>query len=50
VEKATGIASDVLLGLILVVIIVLVVRHVRRDRREIEGPAPTNDTESPPPG
>ncbi len=42
VEKATGIASDILLGLILVVIVVLVIRHVRKSRREIEGPEPTN--------
>jgi membrane-associated protein len=39
VEKATGIASDVLLGIILVVIVVLVVRHHRRSKQEIEGPA-----------
>jgi membrane-associated protein len=49
VEKATGIASDILLGLILVVIVILVIRHVRKDRREIEGPAPTSaSTEDPP--
>ena len=42
VEKATGIASDILLGLILVVIVVLVIRHLRKSRREIEGPAPTS--------
>jgi membrane-associated protein len=41
VEKATGIASDVVLGLILVVIVVLVVRHRRREKEEIEGPAET---------
>jgi len=28
--------------------VVLVIRHVRRDRREIEGPAPMTDAESPP--
>jgi membrane-associated protein len=39
VEKATGIASDVVLGLILVVIVVLVVLHRRRVKEEIEGPA-----------
>ncbi len=39
VEKATGIASDILLGLILVVIVVLVIRHRRRSKQEIEGPA-----------
>ncbi len=42
VEKVTGIASDVLLGLILVVIVVLVIRHLRKARRELEGPAPTS--------
>jgi membrane-associated protein len=42
VEKATGIASDILLGLILVVIVVLVIRHVRKSRREIEGSEPTS--------
>ncbi len=35
VEKATGIASDVLLGVIVVVIIVLVVRHRRNAKKEI---------------
>ncbi len=39
VEKATGIASDILLGLIVVVIVVLVVRHRRKEKREIEGPS-----------
>ena len=39
VEKATGIASDVVLGLILVVIVVLIVRHFRKAKREFEGPA-----------
>jgi membrane protein DedA with SNARE-associated domain len=39
VEKATGIASDVLLGLILVVIVVLVVRHRRKDKEQYEGPS-----------
>ena len=38
VEKATGIASDVLLGIILVVIVVLVIRHRRKSKQEIEGP------------
>jgi membrane protein DedA with SNARE-associated domain len=43
VERATGIASDILLGLILVVIVVLVIRHLRKSRRELEGPSePTN--------
>jgi membrane-associated protein len=37
VEKATGIASDVVLGLILLAIVVLVVRHFRKDKRNFEG-------------
>jgi membrane protein DedA with SNARE-associated domain len=41
VEKATGIASDVILGLILVVIVVVVARHHRRDKEEFEGPSET---------
>ncbi len=39
VEKVTGIASDVLAGLIVVVIVVLFIRHRRKERREFEGPA-----------
>jgi membrane-associated protein len=39
VEKATGIASDVLLGLILVAIVVLAIRHHRKNKAEVEGPA-----------
>ena len=39
VEKASGIASDVLLGLIVVVVVVLVVRHRRKEKREFEGPS-----------
>jgi membrane-associated protein len=39
VEKATGIVSDVILGLILVAIVVLVVRHFRKEKQEFEGPA-----------
>ncbi len=39
VEKATGIASDVVLGLILVLIVVLMVRHRRREKEDIEGPS-----------
>jgi membrane protein DedA with SNARE-associated domain len=39
VEKATGIASDILLGLIVVVIVVLFVRHRRKSKKEIEGPS-----------
>jgi membrane-associated protein len=42
VEKATGIASDILLGLIVVVIVVLVVLHRRREKREILGSAETD--------
>ncbi len=38
VEKATGIASDILLGVIIVVIVVLVIRHRRREK-QYEGPA-----------
>ena len=41
VEKVTGIASDVVLGIIFVVIVVLVVRHRRKAKAEIEGPAET---------
>jgi membrane-associated protein len=43
VEKATGIASDVVLGLIVVVIVVLIVRHYRRNKQEFEGPAEAED-------
>lgn len=39
VEKASGIASDVLLGIIVVVIVFLVLRHRRKSKEEIEGPA-----------
>jgi membrane-associated protein len=39
VEKATGIASDVVLGLIVVAVVVLLVRHRRRVKEEIEGPS-----------
>jgi len=48
VEKATGIASDILLGLILVAIVVLVIRHRRRDKRLFEGPATAESTEQTP--
>jgi membrane-associated protein len=41
VEKATGIASDVVLGIIFVVIVVLVVRRRRKSKEEIEGPSET---------
>jgi membrane protein DedA with SNARE-associated domain len=43
VEKVTGIASDILLGLIVVVIVVLYIRHRRKEKREFEGPAPAAD-------
>ncbi len=43
VEKVSGIASDVVLGLIVVVIVVLVVRHLRTERREFEGPSDPSD-------
>src|SRR5271157_980268 len=47
VEKASGIASDILLGLIVVVVAVLFVLHRRKEKREFEGPseaaAPEND-------
>ena len=46
VEKATGIASDIVLGLIFVVIVVLVVRHHRKQKEKIEGPAETAAPES----
>ncbi len=39
VEKATGIASDILLALIVLVVAVLVIRRRRKDKAEIEGPA-----------
>jgi len=43
VEQATGIASYVLLALIVLVIAVLVVRH-RRKEKEFEGPSEDTDT------
>jgi membrane-associated protein len=39
VERASGIASDVVLGLIVVVVVVLVVRHRRKEKREVIGPS-----------
>src|SRR6185437_4524690 len=48
VEKATGIASDILLGLIQVAIVVLVIRHRRRDKRLFEGPATAESNEQTP--
>jgi membrane-associated protein len=51
VEKATGIASDVVLGLIVVVIVVLIVRHYRRDKEEFQGPSESeSESESALPG
>jgi membrane-associated protein len=50
VEKASGIASDILLGLIVVVVAVLVVLHRRREKREIEGPAEAATPENDPAG
>jgi membrane-associated protein len=49
VEKATGIASDVVLGLIVVVIVVLIVRHHRRDK-EFVGPSSESQSPSSVPG
>jgi membrane-associated protein len=48
VEKVSGIASDVVLGLILVAIVVLIVRRRRKEKREIEGPS-SEETASVPP-
>ena len=50
VEKASGIASDVVLGLILVVIVVLVVRRHHKNKEEIEGPSEAAATEGGPGG
>jgi membrane protein DedA with SNARE-associated domain len=47
VEKISGIASDVVLGLILVVIVLLVIRHRRTERREVLGPAHPADPPAP---
>jgi len=43
VEKATGIASDILAGLIVVAIVVLFIRHRRKEKREFEGPAEASE-------
>jgi membrane-associated protein len=45
IEKATGIASDILLALIVLVIVFLVIRHRRREK-EYEGPAEGGIAES----
>ena len=50
VEKATGIASDVVLGLIVVVIVVLIVRRRRTAKEEIEGPADSAEPGTDPAG
>jgi len=47
VEKATGIASDILAGLVVVVIVVLVIRHRRKEKQEYEGPAATTPATAP---
>jgi membrane protein DedA with SNARE-associated domain len=48
VEKASGYASDVILGLILVAIVVLAVRHHRKEKEEFEGPSePSEPSGSP---
>ena len=39
VEKVSGIASDILLGLIVVAVVVLFVLHRRKEKREVEGPS-----------
>jgi len=44
VEKATGIASDVILGLIVLVIVVVAVRHFRKEKAEFEGPAESSSS------
>jgi len=49
VEKATGIASDVVLGLIVVVIVVLIVRHHRRDKEEFQGSTDSDSGSGPGP-
>jgi membrane-associated protein len=41
VEKATGIAADVLLGVILVAVVILFIRRRRREKKQFEGPADT---------
>ncbi len=48
VEKATGIASDILLAVIVLVIGFLVIRHRRKEKAEIEGPSEGQSTESEP--
>ena len=50
VEKASGIASDVLLGVIAVVVVVLFVLHRRKEKREVEGPSEAATPENDPAG
>jgi hypothetical protein len=49
VERATGIASDILLGLIVAIIVVMVIRHRRKAKEEI-GPAEHSLTDPGGPG
>jgi membrane protein DedA with SNARE-associated domain len=39
VERATGIASDILLGIIVIAVVVLFIRHLRKEKKEFVGPA-----------
>ena len=39
VEKASGYASDAVLGLIVVILVVLFVRHRRKEKRDVMGTA-----------
>jgi membrane protein DedA with SNARE-associated domain len=50
VERASGIASDIVLGLIAVVVVVLFIRHRRKEKREIEGPSEAATPENDPAG
>ncbi len=50
VEKASGIASDILLGLIVVVVALLFVLHRRKEKREVEGPSEAATPENDPAG
>jgi len=50
VEKVSGIASDILLGLIVVVVVVLFVLHRRKEKREVEGPSEAATPENDPAG
>jgi membrane protein DedA with SNARE-associated domain len=46
IERAANIASYVVLGIIVVVIVVLFIRHRRKEKREFEGPATVEATET----